>query len=68
MMPSKRMDNTVYDLGLLYADQGKIAEAEQMYQRTLNGFEQTLGLEHMLTLDMVNDLGNLYRNQSKMVW
>jgi hypothetical protein len=29
--------DTVHSLGLLYSDQGKLAEAEQMYQRALLG-------------------------------
>ena len=35
--------DTVNSLGLLYADQGKVDEAEKMYQRAINGFEKTLG-------------------------
>jgi tetratricopeptide (TPR) repeat protein len=31
---------TVHNLGLLYADQGKLSEAEQMYQRALVGYEK----------------------------
>jgi tetratricopeptide (TPR) repeat protein len=30
---------TVHNLGTLYRDQGKLAEAEQMYQRALAGYE-----------------------------
>ena len=30
--------DTVNTLGILYADQGKLAEAEKVYQRALNGF------------------------------
>jgi tetratricopeptide (TPR) repeat protein len=37
--------NTVYNLGLLYADQGKLAEAEKMYTRALQGYENALSLE-----------------------
>jgi Tfp pilus assembly protein PilF len=32
--------DTVNNLGLLYADQGKMAEAEQMYIRALQGYEE----------------------------
>lgn len=28
-----------YNLGLLYANQGKLVEAEQMYQRVLESYE-----------------------------
>jgi tetratricopeptide (TPR) repeat protein len=53
-------------LGLLYRDQGKLAEAEEMYVRALGGFEKALGAEHTLTLTTVNNLGNLYRDQGKL--
>jgi tetratricopeptide (TPR) repeat protein len=38
-----------------------------MYQRALQGFEKTLGLDHTSTLDTVNNLGNLYSDQGKLV-
>jgi tetratricopeptide (TPR) repeat protein len=31
---------TVHNLGTLYRDQGKLAEAEQMYQRALAGYRE----------------------------
>ena len=55
-----------YNLGNLYADQGKLAEAEQMYQRALQGYEKAWGPEHTSTLDTVNNLGNLYKHQGKL--
>ncbi|KAH7413483.1 hypothetical protein BKA64DRAFT_355752 [Cadophora sp. MPI-SDFR-AT-0126] len=54
-------------LGLLYADQGKLVEAEQMYQRALAGKEKAWGPDHTSTLDTVNNLGILYKNQGKLV-
>ncbi|KAH8767807.1 kinesin light chain [Hyaloscypha sp. PMI_1271] len=54
-----------FNLGLLYSSQGKLAEAEQMYQRALQGEEETLGPEHISTLKTVNSLGNLYTAQGK---
>jgi len=48
-------------LGLLYADQGKIAEAEKMYQH-----EKAWGPEHTSTLNTVNNLGLLYIGQGKI--
>ena len=36
---------TVNNLRLLYKDQGKLAEAERMYQRALVGYEKLLRLE-----------------------
>ena len=56
-----------HNLGLLYADQGKLVEAEQMYQRALQGYEKAWGPDYTSTLFMVNNLGNLYRNQGKLV-
>jgi hypothetical protein len=49
-------------LGLLYADQGKLDEAEKMYQRALQGTRRHSVPEHTSTLDTVNNLGNLYAN------
>lgn len=64
------IDDTFYlhglhNLGLLYSDQGKLAEAEAMYQRALAGYEKALGPEHTSTLRTVNNLGLLYRDQGK---
>jgi tetratricopeptide (TPR) repeat protein len=50
----------IYNLGYLYADQGKLDEAEKMYQRALQGREKAWGPEHTSTLDTVNNLGILY--------
>jgi tetratricopeptide (TPR) repeat protein len=54
------MEWTLDKLGLLYADQGKLAEAEAMYTRALQGKEEALGPKHTSTLLTVNNLGNLY--------
>ena len=54
------------NLGILYRDQGKLKEAESMYQRALAGKEKALGPDHTSTLETVNNLGILYRNQSKL--
>jgi tetratricopeptide (TPR) repeat protein len=53
-------------LGLLYWNQGKLAEAELMYERALRGKEKTLGAEHTSTLKTVNNLGALYMDQGKL--
>ena len=47
-------------------DQGKLAEAERMYQRALAGKEKALGPDHTSTLDTVNNLGSLYPDQGKL--
>ncbi|KAI0107085.1 hypothetical protein GGR51DRAFT_517343 [Nemania sp. FL0031] len=54
------------NLGSLYADRGKMEEAEAMYIRALRGYEKAWGPEHTLTLSTVNNLGNLYSNQGKL--
>jgi len=58
--------STVNNLGNLYADQGRLAEAEAMYNRALQGKEEALGPKHTSTLDTVNNLGNLYKNQGRL--
>ncbi|EDO03050.1 hypothetical protein SS1G_05528 [Sclerotinia sclerotiorum 1980 UF-70] len=55
-----------HNLGVLYSDQGKLAEAEKMYLRALEGKEKALGPDHTSTLDTVNNLGNLYSDQGKL--
>ncbi|CAG8351730.1 unnamed protein product, partial [Penicillium nalgiovense] len=56
----------LHRLGDLYSDQGKLNEAEEMYQRALAGKEKALGPDHTSTLDTVNNLGNLYSDQIKL--
>jgi tetratricopeptide (TPR) repeat protein len=58
--------DAIHLLGDLYADQGKLGKAEQMYVRALRGMEDALGPKHTLTLDTVNNLGILYRDQGKL--
>jgi tetratricopeptide (TPR) repeat protein len=55
-----------YYLGVLFAHQGKLVEAEKMYMWALQGYEKALGAKHPSTLDTVNNLGALYRNQGKL--
>ena len=58
--------DAIHLLGLLYADQGKMTEAEKIYQRALEGKEKAWGPEHTSTLITVNNLGILYKNQGKI--
>jgi tetratricopeptide (TPR) repeat protein len=58
--------DAVHLLGNLYSNQGRLGEAEQMYERALRGKEEALGLNHTSTLDTVNNLGLLYKNQGKL--
>jgi tetratricopeptide (TPR) repeat protein len=60
------MEWALHKLGLLYADQGKLADAEAMYTRALQGYEEALGPKHTSTLDTVNNLGLLYADQGKL--
>jgi tetratricopeptide (TPR) repeat protein len=60
----------VTNLGNLYSDQGKLAEAEEMYTRALQGHENALGAESVATyrpaLNTIAKLGLLYRDQAKL--
>jgi tetratricopeptide (TPR) repeat protein len=56
----------VHTLGILYADQGRLGEAEKMCERALRGKEEALGVGHSSTLHTVNNLGNLYYSQGKL--
>jgi tetratricopeptide (TPR) repeat protein len=53
-------------LGNLYFDQGKLKEAETMYQRALAGYEKAVDPDHMPILDTINNLDVLYSNQRKL--
>lgn len=55
------------NLGGLYSDQGKLIEAEKMYQRALDGYKKAWGSEHIWTLGTVNNLGLLYQEQGKLI-
>jgi tetratricopeptide (TPR) repeat protein len=63
---TKGMEWALHKLGILYADQGRLAEAEAMYDRALQGCEEALGAKHTSTLDTVNQLGSLYKNQGRL--
>jgi tetratricopeptide (TPR) repeat protein len=52
--------------GNFYHDQGRLKDAEMMYNRALAGYEKAWGPEHTSTLDTVNNLGNLYRDQGRL--
>jgi tetratricopeptide (TPR) repeat protein len=58
--------DAVNKLGFLYKHQGKLKEAEEMYQRALKGYEKALGSDHKSTLAILNNLGFLYRKQGKL--
>ncbi|GIC85854.1 uncharacterized protein Aud_001694 [Aspergillus udagawae] len=52
-------------VGNLYFDQGKLRDAEAMYQHALTGFMQVLGPDHASTLGAMHSLGNLYNDQGR---
>ena len=52
--------------GKFYADQGRLEDAEMMYNRALAGYEKAWGPEHTSTLGTVNNLGNLYTDQGRL--
>jgi tetratricopeptide (TPR) repeat protein len=58
--------DTVNNLGSLYKNQGKMAEAEAMFLRAPQGKEKAWGPEHTSTLNTVNNLGMLYADQGNM--
>jgi tetratricopeptide (TPR) repeat protein len=63
--------DAVHQLGLLYADQGKLGEAEKMYMRALQGYEEALGPEtverYIPALNTVWNLGNLFQAQKELI-
>jgi tetratricopeptide (TPR) repeat protein len=62
-----RLYGAFNSLGNLYYGQGKLAEAEAMYIRALQGSEKALGPDHTSTLTTVHELGRLYTKQDKLV-
>jgi tetratricopeptide (TPR) repeat protein len=60
------IEGACHNLALLYASQGKLKEAGEMYRRALQGKEKALGSDHTSTLMTVNNLGNLYADQGKL--
>ncbi len=62
----KGIEWALHQLGMLFAEQGKLAEAEAMYSRALQGYEEALGPKHTSTLATVNNLGLLYADQGRL--
>jgi hypothetical protein len=50
---NKGVEWTLYNLGILYFDQGKLAKSEKMYVWALQGYEEHF---HTLTLNIVGNL------------
>ncbi|KZL70068.1 NB-ARC and TPR domain protein [Colletotrichum tofieldiae] len=55
-----------YKLGILYASQDRLRDAETMYKRALQGYEKAWGLDHTSTLNTVNNLGLIYADQDRL--
>ncbi|OLN96972.1 Nephrocystin-3-like protein 2 [Colletotrichum chlorophyti] len=55
-----------HKLGNLYSAQGRLKEAEAMYERSLQGKEKALGPDHTSTLDTVSNIGFLYLRQGRL--
>jgi tetratricopeptide (TPR) repeat protein len=41
-----KLTDEYHNLGVLYRDQGKLAEAQAMYERALAGYEKAVGPDH----------------------
>jgi tetratricopeptide (TPR) repeat protein len=70
LIGSRLLDNAVMDsidaFGLLYWRQGKLNEAEEIFQRALASKEKALGTDDPSTLVTVHNLGMIYRAQGKL--
>jgi tetratricopeptide (TPR) repeat protein len=52
--------STVNNLGNLYANQGKLGEAEAMFLQALQGYKESLGADQIRTyLPALNTMGNM---------
>lgn len=67
LIPERGLHSELHSMGDLYADQGKLQEAEAMYKKALLRREHELGLEDISTLKTVHKLGVVYRNQGRRV-
>lgn len=64
-VPSTRRHSLrLNNLGLLYANQGKLDEAKKIYERALQGIEEAFGLENVEkyrpTFNTIENIGDLY--------
>ena len=55
----------LYNLAEVYWRQGKYADAERLYKRTLAIYEKALGKDHTDVADTLNNLGLVYGDQGK---
>ncbi|KAL3434556.1 hypothetical protein BDV09DRAFT_195760 [Aspergillus tetrazonus] len=54
------------ELTSFYEKQGRLSEAEAMYQRALAGYNTTLSQNHLSVPKAKNNLGRVYHNQGKL--
>ncbi|KAF4416199.1 Nephrocystin-3 [Colletotrichum fructicola] len=64
--PAKETGRESRGYSMFYWDQGRLKEAEAMYDRALQGYEKARGPEHTSTLMTVNNLGLLYSDQGRL--
>jgi tetratricopeptide (TPR) repeat protein len=55
------------DLGVLYQDQNKFSEAEELYTLALREMENTLGPSNESTIRLIGDMSMLYDKQGKLL-
>jgi len=53
------------NLALIYSNQGKYGESEQLQLKVFNLCKKVLGLEHLKTLSSISNLATLYHIQGK---
>lgn len=57
---------TASNLATFYADQGKLADAQRMFEQVLLGKERALGLNDISTLNTNKNLGAICARQGKL--
>jgi hypothetical protein len=57
---------SLYELALLTRAEGDLARSETLLRETLAGFRQTLGDDHALTLDAIEQLIDVLRRRGAL--
>ena len=58
--------DTLNNLAVLYYHQGKLVEAERLFQRAIEGMDTELGSTHQSTLNTLRNLSCLYAHQGNI--
>ena len=66
MKEEKGLEYKLHEIAYFMQDWESSTEVEGLYVRALTGYEEALGAKHTSTLDTVNNLGVLYKNQGRM--